>query len=254
MGMLVVALLIWGPIYHDSPAWLALRIGYLVAIPIFAFFVLHVIWNIWRPDEVAEDRLRRTLAGLTAGLFLVFAYFKGVAKSHVDNTHWIQTQDGVEAVGNDVTFPGPDWNLVIMFLLLSGLSFWISVKKPEVNEDSSRVLIEREDSGKSGAFFQQIAKVGLIVLSIFIIHLILPLLGAGLIYLISFVADAFKNLTGVSSSVAFFCVIGGFILMNGLREYFSDSEKFPRIANSKQRLYWRAEDFWWKIRFRFRRK
>lgn len=131
VGALVIVLLIWGPIDYSWPAWLAIRIGYLIAIPLFALFVLHLIWKTWKPDDAAEDRLVRTLAGLTAGLFLAFAFFEGTAKTHVGNTQWVQTHDGMEAVGDDIILPGPDRENVIMLIAAAGFAFWFGASKTE---------------------------------------------------------------------------------------------------------------------------
>ena len=127
----MVVLMIWGPIDHSWPACLAIRTGYLIGIPLLALFVLHLIWKSWRPDEAAEDRLQRTLAGVTAGLFIVFAFLAGTAKTHVGNTEWVQTHDGMEAVGDDVVLPGPDGEMVILMLVVAGFAFWLSVTKTE---------------------------------------------------------------------------------------------------------------------------
>ena len=123
--------MIWGPIDHSWPAWLAIRIGYLIGIPLIALFVLHLIWRAWKPDEASEDRLQRTLASLTYGLFLVFAFLAATTKTHVGNTEWIQTRDGMEAVGDDVDLSGPDWSAVLMLAAAAGFAFWFSATKKE---------------------------------------------------------------------------------------------------------------------------
>ena len=66
VGAFFVVLQIWGPIDHSWPAWLPIRIGYLIVLPLAAWFLLKWIWGVWQPDPVIEKRLERTLGGVTA--------------------------------------------------------------------------------------------------------------------------------------------------------------------------------------------
>jgi hypothetical protein len=127
VGVIAVALLIWGPIDHSWPAWLAIRIGYLILVPLATWFILGWIWKAWQPNPQTEKRLQRSLAGATAGVLLVFAIIQATADTHVGNTQWIQTRDGWEAVGDDIALPGPDWGTVIMLLAASGCASWLSI-------------------------------------------------------------------------------------------------------------------------------
>ena len=129
VGVLVFALLVWGPIDDSWPAWLAIRIGYLIAIPLATWFLLAWIWRVWQPDAASENQLKRVLAGATAGALLVLAIFEATADTHVDNTKWVRTYDGREAVGDWITLPGPDWVAVVMLLAASAFSLWISISK-----------------------------------------------------------------------------------------------------------------------------
>lgn len=129
--VLVVALLIWGPIDHSWPVWLAIRIGYLIVIPLAAWFLLGWIWKVWQPDAASENRLKRALAGVTAGVLLILAIFKAMSDTHVGNTMWVRTSDGMEAVGDDIILPGPDWQAVVLLIVASGFSFWLSTTKTE---------------------------------------------------------------------------------------------------------------------------
>ena len=134
LGVVVVVLLIWGPINHSWPAWLAIRICYLIVIPLAIWFLLAWIWRVWQPDTETEDRLLRSLAGATAGVLLIFAILEAMAETHVDNTQWVRTLDGMEAVGEDIVLPGPDWVVVIMLAAASVFSFWLSISKPKSKE------------------------------------------------------------------------------------------------------------------------
>jgi hypothetical protein len=127
VGVVAVALLIWGPIDHSWPAWLAIRIGYLILVPLATWFILGWISKAWQPNPQTEKRLQRSLAGATAGVLLVFGIIQATADTHVGNTQWIQTRDGREAVGDDIVLPGADWGTVIMLLAASGCAFWLSI-------------------------------------------------------------------------------------------------------------------------------
>ena len=129
VGLLVFALLVWGPIDYSWPAWLAIRTGYLIAIPLATWFLLAWIWRVWQPAAASENRLKRILAGATSAALLVLAIFEAMADTHVDNTKWVRNYDGMEPVGDWITLPGPDWLAVVMLLAASGFSLWISISK-----------------------------------------------------------------------------------------------------------------------------
>jgi hypothetical protein len=129
VGALVVALLIWGPIDHLWPVWLAIRIGYLIAIPVAAWFLLGWIWRVWHPDAATETRFERGLGGATGAVFVVLAIFEAMADTHIGNTMLVRTRDGMEAVGDDIVLSGPDWGNVLMLLIVAGFAFWFSVAK-----------------------------------------------------------------------------------------------------------------------------
>lgn len=131
VAVLVAALLIWGPLDHSWPAWFAIRSGYLIAIPVAAWFFLGWIWKVWQPDAATETRFEHALGGATAGVFVVLAILEAMADSHIGNTMWVRTRDGMEAVGDDIVLPGPDWGNVLMLLAVAGVAFWFSVAKRE---------------------------------------------------------------------------------------------------------------------------
>ena len=130
VGVLLVVLLVWGPIDHSWPAWLLIGTGYLIAIPLGAWFLLGWIWRAWRPDAAAEDRLERALGAATGGALLVMAVLGATAQTHVGNTHWVRSPDGgMEAVGEDIVVAGPDWGVVCVLLALAGAAFWFSIAR-----------------------------------------------------------------------------------------------------------------------------
>ena len=129
VGVLVFALLVWGPIDHSWPAWVVIRTGYLIAIPVAIWFFLAGIWRVWQPDVASENRLKRILAGATSAALLVLAFFEAVADTHVGNTKYVRSYTGTEAVGDLIILPGPDWFAVVILLAASGFSLWISISK-----------------------------------------------------------------------------------------------------------------------------
>jgi hypothetical protein len=127
VGATAVALLIWGPLDHSWPAWLAIRIGYIVALPVATWFLLGWLWGVWKPDAASEARLGRALACLTGTVLVVLATIEVMADTHLGNTQWVRTRDGMEAVGDDIVLHGPDWGVVIMLFVAAGFAFWFSI-------------------------------------------------------------------------------------------------------------------------------
>ena len=124
-----ICLLIWGPIDHSWPAWLLIRTGYLIVIPVIIWFLLRWIWKYWQPIAESEDRLERALAGATSGVFFVLTIIKATASAYVGNTMTIQTLEGMEDVGDYILLPGPDWGGAIIFFLFAAFAFWYSIAK-----------------------------------------------------------------------------------------------------------------------------
>jgi len=117
-------LLIWGPV---DPLWI--RVAYLVAIPTAAWFLLNRIWAFWRPDEVAEDRLRRTIAGVIAGVLLVGAVLAMQGKYHLACRGRVVNVDGTECVGDEVEVPGPDRGEVALLAAGAAFAIWRGISK-----------------------------------------------------------------------------------------------------------------------------
>ena len=120
--IVVVALAFWGPIDHSWPAWLPIRTGYLIGMPVAAWFLLGWIWKAWQPDAAAEDRLQRALAAATAGVLAILAILAARVESHTN----------VDEFGdNHVVLAGPDWLKVIMLIAAAGFALWFSITKKE---------------------------------------------------------------------------------------------------------------------------
>lgn len=136
-GTIFVVLLIWGPIDNTWAASLAVRIGYLILIPLTVWFLLGWIWINWTPTEKAESSLNRTLSGIICISLFGLAYLQATSKTHIGNTQWIQTRDGMEAVGEDILLQGADYGNVFVILIIAGLVFWFGVIKSGVKSKDS---------------------------------------------------------------------------------------------------------------------
>ncbi len=124
-----IALLIWGPIDHSLKGWLIIRIGYLIIIPFLIHFLLKWIWSKWDPTDKEEDVLQRILSGLICALLVFLAILEATSKKHIGNTKWIQTRDGMEAVGDDIVIKGPDKGNIAMLILFAILFLVIGVMR-----------------------------------------------------------------------------------------------------------------------------
>jgi hypothetical protein len=124
-----VTLLIWGPIDNTWPASLAIRLGYLILIPLIVAFLLNRIWDKWKPNARIEDILERTLSSIICGTLIIMAIFEIQAKTHLENDHWIRTRDGMEAVGEDILVKGPDYGHIFIFVVIAICVFWFGVLK-----------------------------------------------------------------------------------------------------------------------------
>lgn len=127
--VIFIILLIWGPLDHSWPVWIVIRIGYLILIPIFVWMLVGWVWNYRQPSEMVENTLERILSGLICiGLFTL-AIIEATSKTHIGNTQWIRTRDGMEAVGDDIVLPGPDYLLVYIIVVIALLVLWYGVLK-----------------------------------------------------------------------------------------------------------------------------
>lgn len=133
-----VLLLIWGPINYSWPGWLFIRIGYLILIPLIAWFLLYWLWKWWQPSEKLENVIDRILSGFVCIALSIFAFMEASSKSHIGNTKWVQTSDGMEAVGDDIILPGPDRETVLVIILIAIFVFLFGVLKIQLKEPKSK--------------------------------------------------------------------------------------------------------------------
>ena len=124
-----VALLIWGPIDHSRPAWFLIRIGYLIFIPLLVKAALNWVWKHWLPNKKAENALERVLSAIICLILFTIAIIMTTSKTHIGNTLWIRTREGMEAVGDDIILPGPDYGTIFFLILIALLFLWFGVFK-----------------------------------------------------------------------------------------------------------------------------
>lgn len=128
-GIILVVLLIWGPIEHSWSAWLAIRIGYLIFIPLIIWLLLALVWNHWQPNNKLESTLVRILSAIISIALFVLAVLEAISVTHLGNTQLIRTRDGMEAVGDDIVLQGPDWGQVFVLGAIAVIFLWVGVLK-----------------------------------------------------------------------------------------------------------------------------
>lgn len=134
-GTVFWALLIWGPIDHESSYGLAIRLLYLIVIPLIIWMLLNLIWHRWEPNIKSEIILERILSGLICATLLVLAYLEAISKTHIVNTEQIRTRDGLEDVGEDVILQGANWGNVFLLTAFALLILWFGVLKKGAKKD-----------------------------------------------------------------------------------------------------------------------
>lgn len=118
VGMLAVALLLYGPINHSWPFWLAIRGAYLIGIPTLTWFALLWVWHVWDPSWTHEDRLVRVLSGFVAAWFLAEA-LRAIRMKH----HFMEL-----ASGDNVRIEGPDWFGVLLWGSFAACAVWFGIR------------------------------------------------------------------------------------------------------------------------------
>jgi hypothetical protein len=136
-GTILVILLIWGPIDHSWPVWLAIRIGYLILIPLLVWLLLSWVWNYWQPSYKVEVTLERILSGLICIALFTLSILEATSRVHIENTQWVRSRDGVEAVGDDVVVSGPDYGTIFILVVIALLVLWYGVLKKGAKSSDS---------------------------------------------------------------------------------------------------------------------
>lgn len=136
-GTIFVVLLIWGPIDHSWPAWLAIRSGYLILVPLVVWLLLGWVWNHWQPNNKLEITLERILSGIICIALFVLAVLEAISETHFGNTQVIRTRYGMEDVGDYIALQGPDWANVFVLLVIAVLVLWFGVLKKGVKTSDS---------------------------------------------------------------------------------------------------------------------
>jgi hypothetical protein len=132
-----VILVLWGPVDHNWPFWLAIRTSYLVLIPCVLALLLKYLWRRWQPDFEAEDRLKRTVAGAVGGALFVGAVAATQATEHFECTQTARTRDGYECVGDYVPVPGPDWQQAVFLVAIGTFAIWMGAQAPNKGANGS---------------------------------------------------------------------------------------------------------------------
>jgi hypothetical protein len=131
---ILIVLLIWGPINHSWPAWIAIRIGYLLLIPFLIYKTIDWIWNYFDFSDKLDNILERILSVIISISLFTFAIIEATSKNHVGNTQSIQTRDGIEEVGEDIILQGPDWRNVLVLVIFAVIFFILGIKKDKIKK------------------------------------------------------------------------------------------------------------------------
>lgn len=120
---LFIILIIYGPIFDWSGA-LIFRIAYIIVLPYGLWILLGWLSRKFYISEVVDNIAKRTTY-ILIGIFLIYLgihFFN--AKTHYDNTRWVSTDDGAQAVGEDIVVQGPDYTMAV---ILFGLGIIVVV-------------------------------------------------------------------------------------------------------------------------------
>ena len=124
---IVLLLGIYGPVDHSNSSYFLIRLGYLIFFPILIWFGIGWLWKRFNLTERLEQILSRILFFIFGSSMIFLAVLEFNAKTHVGNTQYVQTRDGVEDVGEDIVLNGPDYRLIILYLVVAIFFFWISI-------------------------------------------------------------------------------------------------------------------------------
>ena len=121
VGIVFLALLIFGPV---QPYGMAIRLGYLAAIPAVLWFALPYVGDMLDMDGLANDRLNRGITAAIAGMLTVASFQAATAKFHGECTQTVRDgQGGYECVGDTVTVAGPDYTMAFIWIVLAVIAF-----------------------------------------------------------------------------------------------------------------------------------
>ena len=81
-------------------------------------------------DSISKDRLIRGIAGIIAGVLLVWAYQAGTSKFHSECTQYSGGRDS-ECVGDSVRVKGPDYGGAFLLLVFAGIAASYAVSEHE---------------------------------------------------------------------------------------------------------------------------
>lgn len=137
---IAVALLLYGQyiIPHSWPLWLV--ISCMILTPIAIWFLVGWRWRYLKPSKNTEILLNRILSGIICIVLYTQAVLYATSKTHIENTQWVQTRDGREAVGDDIVVEGPAWGNALLSVSVAFCFLWYGVlRKPVKNEDGEIV-------------------------------------------------------------------------------------------------------------------
>jgi len=81
------------------------------------------------PSLRTEMILEKILFGCISAGLLLWAFFEAFSDYHYENTMWINTEDGREAVGEDGLVQGPNWFAFSILVFFASMLIWYGIIK-----------------------------------------------------------------------------------------------------------------------------
>ena len=142
--IIFLSLLFFGPLDYSWPAWFAVRIAYLILIPILFRLLLKWTWGYFKPSLKFENSLHLLLSGIIVIVFLFIAYQEVSSTSHIGSLYSRLTRDGHETFGPDILITGPNRLNVFFSILIALLVLWFGIIKRINNNSESKNLNQDE--------------------------------------------------------------------------------------------------------------
>ncbi|PIB27043.1 hypothetical protein BFP77_13480 [Maribacter sp. 4U21] len=104
-----------------------IRSSYLILIPLITWITIYCIWNKYEVQEKVSVLLSKILSGIISLALFIYPIIKMNNDTHITNTEYSRTFDGMEAVGDYIEVNGTDWGQILVLLIASTLFFVLGV-------------------------------------------------------------------------------------------------------------------------------
>ena len=134
-------LVIWEPFNAIWPSWLLGPGGYFFVLPLLLLFILLSMDSYLNIKSRLSNWIFIVVSFFNMSTLLFLAYQAYIEKYHYANTRYVWTRDGNEAVGHDLRVPGPDYGVILIYLLVFAFILWYGVvdKYLKIRKEDNRV-------------------------------------------------------------------------------------------------------------------